>query len=36
VNRGIKRVVVDGAECDDNRIPLVNDEKEHKVEVYMG
>ncbi|NLP12926.1 MAG: glycosyl transferase [Clostridium sp.] len=36
VNRGVKKVMVDGAECRDKRIPLISDGKEHKVEVYLG
>lgn len=36
VNSGIKKVIVDGKELDDNKIHLINDKEEHCVEVYMG
>lgn len=32
----VTRVTVDGAECPDTRVPLVNDRQEHFVEVNLG
>ncbi|MCX7841464.1 MAG: glycosyl transferase [Clostridia bacterium] len=36
VNRGVRKIVIDGAELDGNVIALANDRGRHKVEVVMG
>jgi cellobiose phosphorylase len=36
VNRGVKRVILDGKKLEGNVVPLVNDGKEHKAEVRLG
>jgi cellobiose phosphorylase len=35
IGKGKTRVIVDGAECDDQAIPLVDDLQEHSVEVRI-
>lgn len=36
VNKGVKKVIVDGKEIKDNIVPVFKDNKEHNVEVIMG
>ncbi|WP_027621850.1 GH36-type glycosyl hydrolase domain-containing protein [Acetivibrio clariflavus] len=36
VNKGVKKVILDGKELEDKIIALVDDKKEHKAEVIMG
>jgi len=36
VSKGVKKLVVDGAEQDGNIIPVYEDNKKHQVEVIMG
>jgi cellobiose phosphorylase len=35
VNKGVKKVVVDGKDHKGNEIQLINDGKTHKVKIYM-
>lgn len=36
VNKGVKKMIFDGDELEENRIKLIDDKKEHNVEVYLG
>lgn len=36
INKGVERVVLDGKDLKQNAVKLVNDKKDHKVEVIMG
>mgnify|MGYP000953721793 CR=1 FL=1 len=36
VNKGIKQIICDDREIEGNKLPLVNDNKEHQVEVILG
>jgi len=36
INKGVKKLMLDGKSIDGNKIPVLNDGKEHKVEVELG
>jgi len=36
VNRGVRQIVLNGVSLPDNRIPLTDDGRQHKVRVLMG
>ncbi|TYQ15914.1 UNVERIFIED_CONTAM: cellobiose phosphorylase [Acetivibrio alkalicellulosi] len=36
VNKGVKKIILDGEDISSESIPLINDKKEHRAEVLMG